>query len=279
MAEPQTAAWREQLLSDMRAWLDQLEHPPADIAPLQAEEAESTASQTIPASDGLVSGTDLYALYAEMAALRQEVRLQNREQARAVRQAEQARVTQTDTLQSLEQLGNTLGELVARQQTPAARRGGQAQMDAANARRAIERSCLTPLLEVRDALVRGQEAARRVAAGHRWLKPRGITAVVEGYQMALERFDRTLATTGIQRLAALGEPFDPRTMVAIQAHHARNADDGVVLEELLAGFIQEGGAVLRAAEVVVNARPSGGSQSPLPGARSTTTLDDLEQEP
>ena len=196
-------SWKEAALADFRAWLDDLDE----------EDGAMVASDEVPA---LLAGSDLHALYAELAALRQEIRLQSREQGRALRQAERERE----------------GQL-------------------AEARRSAVRGCLTPMLEVRDALARGRVAAAAVTAARRWLRPRGVAEVAEGYAMALERFDRILHAAGVRQVITVGETFDARTMVAVQARRDSTAADGTVVEELRPGFVAEDGAVLRAAEVVV----------------------------
>ena len=80
---------------------------------------------------------------------------------------------------------------------------------------------------------------------------RGIAGVVEGYELALRRFDRMLARFGVRRLQATGHPFDSRTMHAMEVRRIEQAGDGEVVEELLGGFTRDGD-VLRLAEVAVN---------------------------
>ena len=197
--------WKEAVLADFKAWLAGLDD---DVPPV--DDGSSNAVEDV------LAGPDLHALYSELASLRQEVRLQNREQARMRRQAEGERETQQEVV-----------------------------------RRTAERACLQPMLEVRDALLRGQEAAAVVRA-RRWLRPRGIEAVAEGYTMALARFDRTLADLGATQVVTKGETFNVRTMVAVDVRRDGGATDGIVLRELRSGFVYADGGVLRAAEVVVN---------------------------
>ena len=66
--------WKQQALAEFRQWLDEL-----DAAPPAAAEQEQEP-------DGGAAPCDLRDLFAELAALRQEVRLQNREQSRAGRE-------------------------------------------------------------------------------------------------------------------------------------------------------------------------------------------------
>ena len=80
---------------------------------------------------------------------------------------------------------------------------------------------------------------------------RGAGGVVEGYELALRRFERMLARFGVRRTQSIGRPFDSRIMHAMEVRRIEQAEDGVVVEELLGGFTRDGD-VLRLAEVAVN---------------------------
>lgn len=209
--------WKQRALEDFRRWLDDL-----------AEDAPDTGDPDPPECD-------LHTLFAELAALRQEIRLQNREQSRAGRELAKA-VT----------LYETAGHLMQRrEEDPAAFETRVA--------RAAESRCLCSVLEVRDALVRGREAAVRLRDRPRWFRrpSRGVAGVVEGYELALRRFDRMLSRFGVQRLPAVGHPFDSRTMHAMETRRVGALEDGVVVEEFRSGFVRDGEA-LRLADVAVN---------------------------
>ena len=247
--------WKERALEDFRQWLDELEEIP-------------------PAAEGEPPSCDLHDLFSELAALRQEVRLQNREQSRAGRE-----------------LANAAARYDATDRT--ARRRDE-ELDALERRvsRAAEDRCLLSVLDLRDALVRGREAARTLrkagkkagktaakksagkksagkksagkkSAGKkagrkralrrkpfRRLQP-AIAGVVDGYELALRRCDRTLARFGVHGVPAVGLRFDARTMHAVETRRAADREDGVVVDELVSGFVRDG-EVLRLAEVVVN---------------------------
>ena len=213
--------WKRSALEDFRRWLDEL----GEDAPGPGDDAGDPESPEC----------DLRDLFAEFAALRQEIRLQSREQSRAGRELAKAAV-RYDTAAELMQ--RHAGDLVAFEQRIA---------------RVAENRCLRSVLEVRDALVRGREAAAelRGRSGLFRRPPRGIDGVVEGYEMALRRFDRMLSRFGVRRLTATGHPFDSRTMHAVEIRRDKQAEDGVVVEELLGGFTRDG-EVLRLAEVAVN---------------------------
>ena len=212
-------AWKDQILSDFSRWIEALPDGPPGGA-----EAVSPAC-------------DMHSLFSAFIALRQEVRLQNREQARAVRGMEKA-VEACDSAAALfRSRSEALGDLEVR------------------TRHDAERRCLLPFLEMRDALMRGLEAAQRMAQQPGFFRrpPVGIEGVAQGYVMAIERFDRTMGLLGVTRVQAVGHRFDPRTMAALEMRTVEGAEDEEVLEESLIGFAR-GDEVLRPAEVIVNRR-------------------------
>ena len=225
--------WKRQALEQFTRWLDEL-----DTAPEEAAEQEP---------DRDAPPCDLHTLFSELAALRQEVRLQNREQSRAGRELTSAAARYEAIDRVLERRDE---ELAAFEQRVA---------------RAAENRCLLPVLELRDALVRGRDAAGRLRnAGRKGRKRRrkgarkllrrmepGIAGVIEGYELAIRRCDRLLTQFGVHGVPAVGARFDARTMHAVQTRRSRQQEEGVVVEEYLSGFVRDG-AVLRLAEVAVN---------------------------
>ena len=214
--------WRRSALADFAQWLDELGEDAPDAG-------DDTGEQESPECD-------LHTLFAELAALRQEVRLQNREQSRAGRELAKA-ADRYDEAAALMQRHDA--DLAAFEKRIA---------------REAENRCLRSVLEVRDALARGRDAAvelRERPAGLFRRPPRGVAGVAEGYEMALRRFDRMLSRFGVRRLQAAGRPFDSRTMHAVEIRRVEQVADGVVVEELLGGFVR-GDDVLRLADVAVN---------------------------
>ena len=213
--------WKRSALEDFRQWLDELGENAPD------------APDAVP--DREPPECDLHDLFAEFAALRQEIRLQNREQSKAGRELAKA-AARYDSAAGLMQ--RHAEELAAFEQRIA---------------REAENRCLRSVLEVRDALARGREAAvaLRDRPGLFRRPPRGLGGVVEGYEMALRRFDRMLSRFAVRRVRSTGHPFDSRTMHAMEIRRVEQAEDGVVVEELLGGFTRDG-EVLRLADVAVN---------------------------
>ncbi len=209
--------WKSLVLQDFQHWLDNL---PEDV---------------ITYDDAGEAGGDWHTLWAEFTALRQEVRLQNREQAKVARD-----------LATVTEVGETTIGLFRRHTEELSGLEDRS-------RQAAERWCLLLFLDVRDALVRGQDAAARVAASRGLFRrpPRGIKEVVQGYEMAIERFDRALAQAGVRHIETVGRIFDAEQMRAVETRTVGRVKDGVVVEEFLSGFVC-GDEVLRLAEVVVN---------------------------
>ena len=208
--------WKEKALEDFSSWLSSLPDKPASGLP------ETMAS------------CDLFTLLSEFTALRQEIRIQNREQNKALSTLTGINIAYQETTALFESRTRALSELEE------------------NIRKSSEKRALLPFLEVRDALVRGNNASRIVAGSKRFFRPppKGIEGVTEGYEMALRRIDRALASAAILPVETMGKPFDPITMKAINKRSEPGIEKGVVLEELLAGFVR-GAEVLRTAEVIV----------------------------
>lgn len=211
----QAGVWKREVLTDFEQWLNDLPEELGEEEPAQV--------------------CDLHALFSALTSLRQEMRLQNREQARTARELEQA----VEASKTAEALFSSCSEGLEHLET--------------QVRVATERRCMLPFLDMRDALSRGHEAAVQVAGVQGLFRraPEGMDGVVQGYEMAIERFDRALALVGVSRVETVGWRFDPQTMQALEVRHVTGVDNDVVIEELLSGFVR-GEEVVRVADVVVN---------------------------
>ena len=210
---------KERLVEQFRACLDS----DADDA---ADEGESI---------------DLSTLLAEMAALKNEVRLQARQFKSALEQTQA--------------LSDALGE----QNQALARDLERARAQAAEAKAQAERGLLLGLLELRDRLQAGLDAqtAWRPSPLLRLLGKllgdgqRHSGSLREGSALTLQRLDELLASHRVRPIAALGQALDPQCMQAVGIEWAPQAAEGVVLRELRRGF-QQGTVLLRSAEVIIN---------------------------
>jgi molecular chaperone GrpE (heat shock protein) len=216
-AETGQPEWKQKALADFSDWIKTLpDHPPAPEA--------ATAD-----------ACDLYTLLSEFSALRQEIKMQNREQHRSIQ-------TFTEMAESFQKSMHLFEKSVT----------GIDQLSE-NILANTEKKAVLPFLDVRDALVRGHRASRAAVEKKRWYRPglRGIEAVAEGYEMAIRRFDRALSYAGITPVSTIDQPFDPKTMKAIGKQTNPEKAAGIVLEEQAGGFVKDS-EVIRTAEVIVN---------------------------
>ncbi len=232
---------REEILHRFEAWLDGVlaaEETPQGIA---ADLLASLSAETAADADGQC---DLYSMWAAVTGLTQEVKLQGR---------------------SFKQLSETLAPL-ADMAPQLAEMQRQAHVNA-------RREMLDVLLDLRDRLGRGLEAARasqakmrdaqqsnwqvRLLARHSLLRQasEGLAALVEGYRLSLERLDEVLAQSDVRRIDCQGQPFDPGTMYAVDVEETDHAAEGTVVEVYRAGYEWKG-EVHRAAQVKVARRPT-----------------------
>ena len=214
---------KEQLLEQFRAALDTLpEAPEADAAGRR---------------------TDLYSLFAELVALKNEVRLESRQVKTAL---DEFRAV-FETLQASQtQLGGELDR--ARSAVP-------------EQRRAALKPLLLELVELRDRF----EAGLRVLNHYRptlWVRLLGrrrrerdlLQAVAQGQDISLRRLEQLLNAQQVVALPAEGQPLDPHTMRAAELDQRSDLANGIVTEELRRGYLWQG-ELLRLAEVKVNRRP------------------------
>jgi molecular chaperone GrpE len=127
----------------------------------------------------------------------------------------------------------------------------QMSADAVLQRRAAEESVLAAsrkgeeailaLLPVFDDLQRAVEHAK---------DPK----LVQGLAMVLTHLDSALLGLGIERVAGVGEPFDPRVHMAVQQMETSEVPHGAVAVEVATGY-RIGARLLRPSSVVVAATP------------------------
>jgi molecular chaperone GrpE (heat shock protein) len=216
-AEVPASKWKEKVMEDFKAWMTELpEEMPID----RKVDMDSC---------------DLYTLLMEFTALRQEIKFQNREQNNTLR-------IQQSFIDSLKETLKLLKDRTSKLETLEQR-----------IRLTSEKKAVLPFLDIRDGLIRGLKAAKAAAATRRLFvrPPQGIEGIVEGYEMALRRFDRALTYVEITPVTALGRPFDPATMRAVGQGNDPQKETGIVIEEQVGGFVRQD-EVIRTAEVIVN---------------------------
>ena len=218
-----TNSERDEILRRFTAWLDQ-----------------GMAHEAVPAGvpDDILrgaappAGSDLYSVQAALTALTQEVKLQGR-------------------------WFQQLSEAVAPALQPLAEQ----------ARQQAQKEVLDVLIDLDDRLRRGREAAMRAArrpvVPKRWWqrsteeKPAQdafVQALLEGYELTLERLAETLARYGVRETQCLHQPFNPATMEAIAIEETTSVTEGTVVEVIRRGY-SSGGNVYRPAQVRVARAP------------------------
>ncbi|NBC13804.1 MAG: nucleotide exchange factor GrpE [Gammaproteobacteria bacterium] len=225
-------ATKDALTAQFRAYLD--------VAETAADTATEPAADQVPES-----APDLFSLLTELAALKNEVKLESRQVKTA--------------LEEFRGLFDTLREAQTRL-------GDEQARGCEEARAAERRALLLALLELRDRMQAGHAQAERFRPG--WLgrrrrAPQVIAALAEGMAMSLRRLDEILARSGAQPLAAVGRHFDPQRMHAAELTRDAARPTGEVVAELRPGWLLHG-ELLRAAEVVVNRPDAPRAPEPIP---------------
>jgi len=85
-----------------------------------------------------------------------------------------------------------------------------------------------------------------------------------GFELIYKQLLDAMSRSGLERIAAKGQPFDPFVHQAVERVETSDAEEGTVLEELAAGYKFKG-SVLRPSMVRVAAAPAGGERSGLRG--------------
>jgi molecular chaperone GrpE len=130
----------------------------------------------------------------------------------------------------------------------------RAQADTHERGRALLRPLLLDLLDLRDRLAAGlRQPPAPPARFARWRARRRADAEGwrEGLGITLRRLDRILAERNVVRIEMKGRRFDPRTGRVVGTTEDQSVGNGVVVDEVSAGFMWDDN-LLRAAEVIVS---------------------------
>ncbi|MCF8045215.1 MAG: nucleotide exchange factor GrpE [Desulfarculaceae bacterium] len=213
------ADWKARALKDFELWISDMDHGMAD-----------------PEDPPTLGKMDLFTLLSEFAALRKEIGLQNREQARNSKALK-------DFNTFAEQAGDILAQLDRKIQT--------IDSMATQAEQKAQESVSANFFEVRDSLKRGLESGKTIKKG---MIPvagfKKLDHVIKGYEIALGKFDKALAMTGTYPVETGNARFDPKTMQAVDKRRVKGVASGYVAEEISCGFVGKSG-VIKPAEVIV----------------------------
>jgi len=211
--------WKTKVLEDFETWLSEV--------PDQAPPALSVTPDTC----------DLYTLLSEFTALKQEIKMQNREQHRTLKALGQI-TTMTDAYDEVMAHFNEKTKQIADLEQ--------------NIRMETEKRTVSYFFDVRDSLVRGRAACPASVSQKGFFRraPKNMDNIRDGYDMVIRKFDASLALLGIHPLASTGAVFDPMAMRALESRTTEGVEKGTVVETVSGGF-KRGNEILRYAQVVV----------------------------
>ena len=219
------AAWKEQALTDFKDWL--------------AGMASDPVTREIPPLSITPDTCDFYSLLLEFTALKQEIKMQNREQLRTIKALKGIRTMTEEYQEVMARFEDKTRQITRLEQ---------------NIRQEAEKKTAMAFLDIRDPLARGREACREAESRAFFKRARRRAADMgQGYEMALRKFDTALEQLGILPVTpAHGQEFDPAAMKALETRETKKAPPGTVLETVSGGF-KKGDKVLRYARVIVAA--------------------------
>ena len=219
-------AIKERLLDQFREYLDGMDAQPESVP------------------DPGNGESDLFSVFVELAAVRNEVRTESR----LVKEA-------------LDQFRGVFGTLQSSHAT-LEQELRRARDEARERDKALLRPLLLDLLELRDRLDAALQLppARPTGWLSRWRKPPADAETWrEGLGITSRRLDRILTDRRVSRIDLTAQRFDPRIARAVGTAHDPKAAPGIVLEEVRAGY-RWNEDLLRAAEVIVSKAAEGESE-------------------
>ncbi|MCA1787645.1 MAG: nucleotide exchange factor GrpE [Desulfobacteraceae bacterium] len=211
--------WKANVFEDFKAWLSEV--------PDQAPPPLSVTPETC----------DLYTLLSEFTALKQEIKMQNREQHRTLKALNQITAMTDAYGEFMDHFNEKTKQIAALEH---------------NIRVETEKRTVLYFLDIRDSLVRGRAACPASVSKKGFFQraPKNMDNIRDGYDMAIRKFDASLALLDIQPIASTGEIFDPTMMKALESRAAAGVETGTVVETVSGGF-KRGDEILRYAQVIV----------------------------
>ncbi len=221
---------RQRLVEEFRACLERVNDQRSSCDETPAGESFAPAPVAV----------DLATLLGEMAVLKNELRLQSRQF--------------KNTLEELRHFGNDLRQHGERLQRDLDR----AREGTAAIKRHTERQFLLALVDLRDRLQNGVDAAGRPPSSFFTRLVPGPTrfaaSLAERQRLTLQRLDDLLASHAVRPMQVVGEILDPERMRVVgleSAAEPASLQDGTVLREVQRGFFHDG-ELLRVAQVIVS---------------------------
>lgn len=211
--------WKTKVLEDFTEWLSEI--------PDQEPPALSVTPDTC----------DLYTLLSEFTALKQEIKMQNREQHRTLKALNQIPAM----VDAYHELMNHIHEKTR-----------QIAVLEQNIRMETEKRTVVHFLDIRDSLVRGRADCPEPGRRKRFFRSasKKMDNIRDGYDMAIRKFDAALSLLDIQPIESTGAVFDPMVMKALESRAAGGVPEGTVVETVSGGF-KRGDEIVRYAQVIV----------------------------
>ena len=214
--------WKDRTLADFKEWLDCLDR---NRDPVEGDMGEGDIGAT----------PDLYTLLAEFIALKKQIQLQNREQSKNIRGLTDFNEFADQGRKVVELLEDKVNRITAMEE--------KLKADAME-------EALQPFLDVRDPLYRGLTSAKNT--GNVLFSGRKkLDRLIDGYDMALKKFDQALARLDTFPILTNEAAFDPETMMAVDTRKKEHTPAGMVVDEISGGFTRHG-RVIRPARVMVS---------------------------
>ncbi len=274
-AEAETKeALRILILRRFTEWLDEVlaEEKPLDgvAAELLAELDNSKEAKGVDPGAGAY---DLHSTWAALTALTQEVKLQGR----AFKQL-------SEQMTPFDGLDATIDKLIAKhldilhearriaEEGRTDRRQRESELKL-QAREDARRELISLIVDIRDGLMIGLRSAAESQKKLKNYRSRSrlksffrdkfeehkhqleiVDSLTKGYRIGLDRMDESLQQLGVAEIQCVDNPFDPRTMNAVDIEETGDISDGTVLQIYRAGYMINN-EVLRPAQVKVARTP------------------------
>jgi len=219
------AYWRAGIVNDFRVWLDEF-----------CAEADASGP---PAKDE-ESAPDLFALFGELAALRQETR-------------GLARAAHQNGMQ-IETLAAALRSETTAQTAALSHAASDLKIQVPTARREAQTAVLTEILNVLDGVDNTLRAfLARPVPSWPWRAPamKEREEAVRSMRMIADKINDALRRLNVAPLAEPGQEFNPRFMRAVAVTERGDASPGTVTEIVRQGYRKDD-QILQIAEVEVN---------------------------
>lgn len=181
---------------------------------------------------------DLYSLFSELTALKNEVRIESRQFKNSLDDFKSVFTT-------LDEANQNLTEKLE-----------QDQREQEKIKEQAVQPLLDDLIDIHDRLAAGLAVLakpRPTTMFSRFCKQERATldAMGQGQKMILDKVESILAANGVVPMEVEGHKFDPRTMRAMGTAWDPQRAEGEVIEEIRKGFLR-GDIAMRLAEVKIN---------------------------